>query len=52
MEDIARFKSAAASRKGQPGYSSKDFERIKLHILRQQNDFNFFKNKKKAVGQR
>ncbi len=52
VEDIAQFKSAAASRKGQPGYSSKDFKRIKLHILRQQNDFNFFKTKKNNIGQR
>ena len=45
-EDIEQFKSVAASKKGQPGYTSQDFERIKLHILRQQNDFNFFKNKR------
>ena len=51
-EDVEQFKSLAARRKGQPGYSSQDFERIKLHILMQQNDFNFFKSKKNDAGQR
>ncbi len=48
-EDIEQFEAIAASKKGLPGYSSRDFNRIKLHILRQQNDFNFFKNKKKRA---
>jgi len=57
-EDIEQLRSAAG-KKGEPGYSSQDFKRIKLYILRQQNDFNFFKNKrhggrprKKAVARR
>ncbi len=52
-DDIKRLRSEALKGvQGQTGYSSRDFERIKLHILRQQNDFNFFKNKKNGVVQR
>ena len=52
-DDIKRLRSEALKGvQGQTGYSSRDFERIKLHILRQQNDFNFFKNKKNDARQR
>ena len=52
-DDIKRLRSEALKGvQGQTGYSSRDFERIKLHILRQQNDFNFFKTKKNDIGQR
>jgi len=51
-DDIERFKAEAAKRKGAPGYDTQDFDRIKLHILRQQRDFNFFKGKKKPGGTR
>lgn len=50
VEDIEQYEAVDTRRKGLPGYSSQDFERIKLHILRQQNDFNFFKNKKNGAG--
>ena len=49
-EDIERLRSEASKgTEGQAGYYSQNFDRIKLHILRQQNDFNFFKNKKKRA---
>ena len=49
-EDIERLRSEASKgAQGQAGYYSQNFDRIKLHILRQQNDFNFFKNRKKRA---
>lgn len=52
-EDIEQLRSEASKgAQGQAGRSSQDFDRIKLHILRQQNDFNFFKNKKKNNARR
>ncbi len=51
-EDIEQYEAKIARKEGLSGYSSTDFNRIKLHILRQQNDFNFFKNKRNADGKR
>ncbi len=52
-EDIKQLQSEALKgAQGQAGPGSQDYERIKLHILRQQNDFDFFKNKKADIERR